>query len=218
MYFPPSHSLTHSLTRLLVFLLYSIVLCVGVGKTCLLLQYANQTFTPNFISTIGIDFKIKHCVIDGSKVKLQIWDTAGQERFRTITTSYFRGAQGIMLVYDVTDRKTYENIKSWVSQIKMHADSNVNQILVANKCDLAERLVTYEEGEALAKQFGMKFVETSAKTNTNVEQAFIQIATEVKDRLSKQVNATGVSSNTSSRNMKLDNKGGGERLVANGCC
>lgn len=189
-----------------------------MGKTCLLLQYANQTFTPNFISTIGIDFKIKHCVIDGSRVKLQIWDTAGQERFRTITTSYFRGAQGIMLVYDVTDRKTYENIKSWVSQIKMHADSNVNQILVANKCDLAERLVTYEEGEALAKQFGMKFVETSAKTNTNVEEAFIQIASEVKDRLSKQVNNTGNNSNTN-RNMRLDNKGGGPvGIGTKGCC
>lgn len=101
----------------------------------------------------------------------------------------------------------------------MHADSNVNQILVANKCDLAERLVTYEEGEALAKQFGMKFVETSAKTNTNVEQAFIQIATEVKDRLSKQVNATGISNNNNSRNMKLDNKGGGAAGPrTNGCC
>jgi Ras-related protein Rab-8A len=90
-----------------------------VGKTCLLLQYANQTFSPNFISTIGIDFKIKHIKLEGKKVKLQIWDTAGQERFRTITTSYFRGAQGIMLVFDVTDRKTFINIKNWMSQIQM---------------------------------------------------------------------------------------------------
>jgi len=155
-----------------------------VGKTCLLLQYANASFSPNFISTIGIDFKIKHSTIDGKRIKLQIWDTAGQERFRTITTSYFRGAQGIMLVYDVTDRKTFLSIRSWVAQIQMHADVNVNKILIGNKCDKSdERSVTYEEGEELAKEFGIGFIETSAKTNYNVDKAFVTIGTAVKDRV-----------------------------------
>ncbi len=90
----------------------------GVGKTCLLLRYANDSFSPTFITTIGIDFKIKNIDIDGTKIKLQIWDTAGQERFRTITTSYFRGAQGILLVYDVTDRDTFTALDKWVAHFR----------------------------------------------------------------------------------------------------
>ena len=91
----------------------------GVGKTCLLLRYANDSFSPTFITTIGIDFKIKNIQLEGKRIKLQIWDTAGQERFRTITTSYFRGATGILLVYDVTDRQTFTSIRNWVAQIQV---------------------------------------------------------------------------------------------------
>lgn len=93
-------------------------LTTGVGKTCLLLRYANDHFSQTFITTIGIDFKIKNIDLDGKRIKLQIWDTAGQERFRTITTSYFRGAQGILLVYDVTDKKSFQSIRNWVGQIQ----------------------------------------------------------------------------------------------------
>jgi len=156
----------------------------GVGKTCLLLRYANESFSPTFITTIGIDFKIKNIDIDGKRVKLQIWDTAGQERFRTITTSYFRGAQGIVLVYDVTDRRSFESIRNWISQIQQHADVHVNKILVGNKCDMMdEKVVSTEEGKKLAKEFGMDFWEASAKNDTNVEQSFLTIARGVKDRL-----------------------------------
>jgi len=156
----------------------------GVGKTCLLLRYANDSFSPTFITTIGIDFKIKNIDIDGTKIKLQIWDTAGQERFRTITTSYFRGAQGILLVYDVTDRRSFESIRNWISQIQQHADVHVNKILVGNKCDmLDEKVVSTEEGEKLAKEFGMHFWECSAKNNINVDESFVGIARGVKDRL-----------------------------------
>lgn len=156
----------------------------GVGKTCLLLRYANDSFSPTFITTIGIDFKIKNVDIDGKRVKLQIWDTAGQERFRTITTSYFRGAQGIVLVYDVTDRRSFESIRNWISQIQQHADVHVNKILVGNKCDMVdEKVVSTEEGTKLAKEFGMDFWEASAKNDTNVEQCFLTIARSVKDRL-----------------------------------
>ena len=89
----------------------------AVGKTCLLVRYAYDSFSPTFITTIGIDFKIKHLDLDDAKVKLQIWDTAGQERFRTITVSYFKGAHGIILLYDVTDRETFESIRNWIQQV-----------------------------------------------------------------------------------------------------
>eukprot|EP01035_Chromulina_nebulosa_P019216 gene19216-25067_t len=156
----------------------------GVGKTCLLLRYANDSFSPTFITTIGIDFKIKNIQLDGKRIKLQIWDTAGQERFRTITTSYFRGAQGILLVYDVTDRQTFVSIRNWVAQIQMHADVNVNKILIGNKCDINDhRVVSFEEGESLAKEYNIHFFETSAKQDINVEKSFLTIATDVKNRL-----------------------------------
>merc|ERR1712232_1230250 len=123
--------------------------------------------------------------IDAKRIKLQIWDTAGQERFRTITTSYFRGAQGILLVYDVTDRGSFENIRNWLSQIQQHADLNVNKILVGNKCDVdpADIVVTEEEGRKMASEFGIKFFLTSAKQNFQVTEAFEAISQEVKDRL-----------------------------------
>lgn len=157
----------------------------GVGKTCLLLRYANDSFSPTFITTIGIDFKIKTIELDGKIIKLQIWDTAGQERFRTITTSYFRGAQGILLVYDVTDRGSFDNISNWVAQIQQHADLNVNKILIGNKCDVdpSKIVVTEEEGRRLAEEYGIQFFLTSAKNNLNVVQAFEAIATDVKNRL-----------------------------------
>ena len=156
----------------------------GVGKSCLLLRYANDSFSPTFITTIGIDFKIKNVDIDGTRIKLQIWDTAGQERFRTITTSYFRGAQGILLVYDVTDRRSFESIRNWISQIQQHADVHVNKILVGNKCDmLDEKVVSTEEAAKLAKEFGIEFWECSAKNDINVDDCFMGIARGVKDRL-----------------------------------
>lgn len=164
----------------------------GVGKTCLLLRYANDSFSPTFITTIGIDFKIKNIQVDDTRIKLQIWDTAGQERFRTITTSYFRGAQGILLVYDVTDRRSFESIRNWISQINQHADVHVNKILIGNKCDmLDEKVVSTEEAQGMAKEFGMSFFECSAKNDINVESSFVHIAKAVKDRLTADGQPTG---------------------------
>lgn len=157
----------------------------GVGKTCLLLRYANDSFSPTFITTIGIDFKIKTVCLDNTVVKLQIWDTAGQERFRTITTSYFRGAQGILLVYDVCDRGSFENISNWIGQIEQHADINVTKVLIGNKCDAdpSKIQVTEAEGQALADQYGIKFFLTSAKNNLNVTEAFESVARDVMTRV-----------------------------------
>ncbi|CAJ1961377.1 unnamed protein product [Cylindrotheca closterium] len=186
----------------------------GVGKTCLLLRYANDSFSPTFITTIGIDFKIKNIDIDGTKIKLQIWDTAGQERFRTITTSYFRGAQGILLVYDVTDRRSFESIRNWISQIQQHADVHVNKILVGNKCDmLDEKVVSTEEGEKLAKEFGIQFFECSAKNDINVDSSFVNIGRSVKDRLLAE--GQGGPSQKSS-GVTLNNNNGGAKKP--GCC
>ncbi|KAJ8609542.1 hypothetical protein CTAYLR_006038 [Chrysophaeum taylorii] len=155
----------------------------GVGKTCLLLRYAYDSFSPLFLTTIGIDFKIKEVELDGLPVKLQIWDTAGQERFRTITVSYFKGAHGIILVYDVSERDSFENIEHWVQQIREHAHKRVRLVLVGNKCDKESRVVSTTEGEELAQRYGVSFFETSAKSNKNVDECYAAIARQTRDSL-----------------------------------
>ena len=137
----------------------------GVGKSCLLLRFSDDQFPTSFITTIGIDFKIRTLELEGKRVKLQIWDTAGQERFRTITTAYYRGAMGILLVYDVTDLNSFENIRQWMRNIEQYASDGINKVLVGNKCDMDEskRAVPTSRGQALADEFGIRFFETSAK-------------------------------------------------------
>ncbi|XP_008429973.1 ras-related protein Rab-13 isoform X1 [Poecilia reticulata] len=143
----------------------------GVGKTCLIIRFAEDNFNSTYISTIGIDFKVKTIEVDGKKVKLQVWDTAGQERFKTITTAYYRGAMGIILVYDITDEKSFENIQNWMKSIKENASAGVSQMLIGNKCDIEpKRKVSKETGEKLAKDHGIRFFETSAKSSINVEE------------------------------------------------
>ncbi|KAJ1726851.1 GTP-binding protein [Coemansia biformis] len=156
----------------------------GVGKSCLLLRFSDDQFTPSFITTIGIDFKIRTIELDGKRIKLQIWDTAGQERFRTITTAYYRGAMGILLVYDVTDERSFNNIENWYMNVEQHASEGVNKILIGNKCDVEERrVVSKEMGKELARKFNLSFKETSAKSNINVEDAFLELAADIKKRL-----------------------------------
>eukprot|EP00299_Pterocystis_sp_00344_P010573 c4755_g1_i1.p2 GENE.c4755_g1_i1~~c4755_g1_i1.p2 ORF type:complete len:234 (+),score=42.47 c4755_g1_i1:70-702(+) len=156
----------------------------GVGKSCLLLRFSDNSFTPSFITTIGIDFKIRTIELDGKRIKLQIWDTAGQERFRTITTAYYRGAMGILLLYDVTNEESFNNIRSWMTNIHDNASASVNKILVGNKADLEEkRKVAAAQGQALADEYGIPFFETSAKTNQNVEAAFTKITRDIMGRL-----------------------------------
>jgi len=164
----------------------------GVGKSCLLLRFSDDSFTTSFITTIGIDFKIKTIELDGKRIKLQIWDTAGQERFRTITTAYYRGAMGILLVYDVTDEQSFQNIRNWIRNIDQHAAENVDKILVGNKCDMvSERVVENARGQSLANEYNIKFFETSAKSNINVVEGFTAIATDIKKRLMDSPNQQG---------------------------
>lgn len=127
----------------------------GVGKSSLLLQYVDKSFNDTFISTIGVDFKIKTLELDGKIVKLQIWDTAGQERFRTICSSYYRGAHCIILVYDMTDVNSFNNLKEWFKEIDRYAFENVSKIIVGNKSDLdMQRVVDFQIAKSFADRFG----------------------------------------------------------------
>ncbi|KAH9842470.1 GTP-binding protein ypt1 [Rhodofomes roseus] len=154
----------------------------GVGKSCLLLRFAEDNFTDSYLSTIGVDFKIRTIELEGKTVKLQIWDTAGQERFRTIAAAYYRGAHGIVVVYDVTDPESFENVKSWLTEIERYASETVKRLLIGNKSDLVEKkAVEYNTAQEFANQIQIPFLETSAKTAANVEEAFIVMSRQIKD-------------------------------------
>ncbi|KAL0106404.1 hypothetical protein PUN28_016259 [Cardiocondyla obscurior] len=142
----------------------------SVGKTSFLFRYADDSFTSAFVSTVGIDFKVKTVFRHEKRVKLQIWDTAGQERYRTITTAYYRGAMGFILMYDITNEESFNSVQDWVTQIKNYSWDNAQVILVGNKCDMEEeRVISTERGKQLAEQLGVRFFETSAKENINVK-------------------------------------------------
>lgn len=184
----------------------------GVGKSCLLLMFADNTYTESYISTIGVDFKIKTIELDGKTIKLQIWDTAGQERFRTITSSYYRGAHGIIVVYDVTDQESFSNVRQWMQEIERYASENVNKLLVGNKCDLStKKVVDYTAAKEFADQMGIPFLETSAKNSTNVEQAFLTMASEIKGRMGPTAGGDS-RSNVKITSTPVNSGGGG------GCC
>lgn len=158
----------------------------GAGKSCLLQRYADDRFIENYLPTIGVDFKIKvlEQQLDGKTIKLQIWDTAGQERFRSITSSYYRGAQGIIIVYDVTHQESFNNVNMWLSEIDRYASNNVSVMLVGSKCDRNdERVVTYTTAKEFADSKDLMFMETSAKTATNIEQAIAMLARHIKNRI-----------------------------------
>jgi Ras-related protein Rab-1A len=184
----------------------------GVGKSSLLTRFTESVFSDSYMSTIGVDFKIQTLMIDDKIVKLQIWDTAGQERFRTITSSYYRGAHGICIVYDTTDVNSFNNINIWLKEINNHCSEKVCIMLIGNKIDLKEeRQVSTEEGKDFADRYNMKFIETSSKTNINVEKMFIDLAVSIKEHKLKYeyeiygnpkdyVNMQGKSLNQSSSN------------------
>ncbi|KAJ1981573.1 ras GTPase [Dimargaris xerosporica] len=227
----------------------------GVGKSCLLLRFADDTYTESYISTIGVDFKIRTIELEGKTVKLQIWrgevrhltwsadgqyahlftpfargmtvaigagggymqwDTAGQERFRTITSSYYRGAHGIIVVYDVTDNDTFSNVKQWLQEIDRYASEGVSKLLVGNKSDLEDKkVVEYTVAKEFADELGVPFLETSAKDSTNVEQAFLTMAKQIKDIM----DAVPASSQKDKKSINL----GGTQSVpqqqsTGGCC
>ena len=146
----------------------------------------DDQFQENFMPTIGVDFKIRTINVDEKVCKLQIWDTAGQERFKTITSSYYKGAHGIIVVYDITDRDSFNAVHTWMSEIEKYTQDNITRILVGNKTDLENRrAVSFEEGQEMANHYGVRFLETSAKECKNVETAFTTMTREIKNNVAQ---------------------------------
>ena len=155
--------------------LFKIILIgdTSVGKTNILSRFIRNEFDENSKSTIGVEFGTKNFNLNDKIIKAQIWDTAGQERYRSITSVYYKGAQGCLLVYDITKKPTFENIDRWISDLKNSGDENLSIILIGNKCDLEnERKVTKEEAKEKAQFYKLAFIETSALNGTNIEKAF----------------------------------------------
>ena len=152
----------------------------GVGKTCILRRFVENKFLKNHLATIGIDFKTKTLTINNQEIKLKIWDTAGQERFRNITTQYYKGADGIVLVYDVTDDASYEKIRDWMDQILSNTQKDdIGLVLLGNKCDMEPRSVTEEQGNKLAEELKISYFETSALTGQGIKEAFEQLTRDI---------------------------------------
>ena len=152
----------------------------GVGKTCILRRFVENKFLKNHLATIGIYFKTKTLNINNQEIKLKIWDTAGQERFRNITTQYYKGADGIVLVYDVTDEASYEKIKDWMDQILSNTQKDeIGLVLLGNKCDVEPRNVTEEQGLKLAEELKIIYFETSALTGQGIKEAFEQLTIDI---------------------------------------
>ena len=181
----------------------------GVGKTCILRRFVENKFLKNHLATIGIDFKTKTLNINNQEIKLKIWDTAGQERFRNITTQYYKGADGIVLIYDVTDDASYEKIRDWMEQILSNTKrEDIGLVLLGNKCDMEPRAVTEEQGNKMAEELKVSYFETSALTGQGINEAFNELTRDIMKR--KGVGDGG--------NENLELKNNIKKKDGNGCC
>lgn len=167
--------------------LFKIVLIgdCGVGKTCVVHRFKSGTYVERHGNTIGVDFAMKTLAVEGKKIKLQIWDTAGQERFRTITQSYYRSANGVIIVYDITKRSSFLSVQRWIEEVQRYTAPDIPLLLIGNKCDMESmREVSNEEIDMFLERYPevLGTMETSAKEDTNIAQAFVSLATELKHR------------------------------------
>ena len=154
----------------------------GVGKSSILLRFTDDSFEEHLASTIGVDFKVKTVSLGGKTVKLTIWDTAGQERFRTLTSSYYRGCHGIILVFDVNERSSFDNLKQWLDELELYSTTaHSSKLLVGNKIDLEDRQVTEQEATDFARQQAMMYLECSARTRVGIRQAFEEVVLKILD-------------------------------------
>ena len=183
----------------------------GVGKTCILRRFVENKFLKNHLATIGIDFKTKTLIINKQEIKLKIWDTAGQERFRNITTQYYKGADGIVLIYDVTDDASYEKIRDWMEQILSTTKrEDIGLVLLGNKCDMEPRAVSEEQGNKMAEELNVSYFETSALTGQGINEAFNELTRDIMKR-------KGVD-NGGNDNLDLKNDISKKKKDGNGCC
>ena len=193
---------------------YIIVGDMAVGKSCILLQFTDNKFRVQHELTIGVEFGAKTIELNNKTIKIQIWDTAGQEQFQAITRTYYKGAIGALLVYDITRRDTFTHVTKWLEEVKSNSSKHICVILIGNKKDLEDkRQVTYEEGESFARENGLMFLETSAKTAFNVVEAFNLSAQAILNNIEK----TGVDPTENKNKMKIENKPQ-EPAKKGGCC
>jgi len=183
----------------------------GTGKSNLMLRFADDTYIDSYISTIGVDFKIRSIEMDGKLIKLQIWDTAGQERFRTITSSYYRGAHAILVCFDLTNRESYDNLKTWTSEIERYCTEGVYFIIVGTKADLEDKRELPQKEvicDEIRRLYNASYVETSAKINLNVEAAFGKMCSDLLTKFqAKLKNGTSSTFNlTGRRTVPIENK------------
>lgn len=183
----------------------------SVGKTSLLIRYIDGFFGDSHIATIGIDYKVKFVQLNDKKIKVDLWDTAGQERFRALAKNYFKGANGYIFVFDITNRKSFESVKKWVSEAQtMAVVKNYQMFIVGNKCDCDdERTVKINEIEELANKYNAKFLETSAKDNINVDELFTTLITDLSDNYEPE--PLNDSTKLDKSSFSKDNKEGGCR-------
>ncbi len=180
----------------------------GVGKTCVLRRFVENKFLKNHLATIGIDFKTKTLNINNKEIKLKIWDTAGQERFRNITTQYYKGADGIVLVYDVTDDGSFEKIRDWMAQIQSNAQRDeLGLVLLGNKCDIEPRVVTEEQGTKMAEELKVSYFETSALNGQGINEAFEQLARDIMKKKGVGDDNKDGGMELNNNNKKKNNKG-----------
>jgi Ras-related protein Rab-1A len=159
---------------------------LGVGKSCVILRYVEGDFPGNIMSSIGVDFKTKQIDLDDRLIKLQIWDTAGHEKFRTITTSYYKSAHAIIILYDITQKASFDHIRNWITEIDKFGKQGVLKVIVGNKLDMENnRKITKEAAENLALKYGIKLWEVSAKDNTNIEEMFLDTIKTLLEKNSK---------------------------------
>jgi Ras-related protein Rab-1A len=166
----------------------------------------DDAFTESYISTIGVDFRFRTVKIEKKTVKLQIWDTAGQERFRTITSAYYRGADGIIMVFDVTNNDSFDHVNDWLKEVNRYAAEGTVKLLVGNKCDrTADRVVTEEQAKEFASELGIPYIETSAKSAKNVEEAFLTMAGQlIKQKAALAASGKGTDSSKGSGGIDIN--------------
>lgn len=206
---------------------YIIIGDTGVGKSCLLLRFTDKRFKPDHDLTIGVEFGTRLIKVKCDTIKLQIWDTAGQESFRSITRSYYRGAAGALLVFDISRRSTFEQLTKWLEEVKEHGSPTMTIVLIGNKTDVTNREVEYEEGKAFAEENNLIYMETSAKGDYNVEEAFLETAKLIYENVERglfdiESGVHGVKRgpqaalNSSRRLVNTRHSGSG--LLPNACC